>query len=172
MSTRTSIAMRTSALSIAVVLSACNATAPTTPAPPQVGGSVQAPPVAGTFPNQNITEFGRVATIESVAAGGQRPSTNVGGAAVGAVAGGILGNQVGGGRGRTLATIAGVAGGAVAGNAIANNNTSAQEVGGVFRITIQLDQGGQRVIDVSDLGGLRQGDRVEVTNGQQISRLN
>ena len=171
MSTRTSIAMRTSALSIAVVLSACNATAPTTPTPPQVGGSVQAPPVAGTFPNQNITEFGRVATIDSVAAG-QRPSTNVGGAAVGAVAGGILGNQVGGGRGRTLATIAGVAGGAVAGNAIANNNTSALEVGGVFRITIQLDQGGQRVIDVSDLGDLRQGDRVEVTNGQQISRLN
>lgn len=171
MSTRTSIAMRTSALSIAVVLSACNATAPTTPAPPQVGGSVQAPPVAGTFPNQNITEFGRVATIDSVAAG-QRPSTNVGGAAVGAVAGGILGNQVGGGRGRTLATIAGVAGGAVAGNAIANSNTSALEVGGVFRITIQLDQGGQRVIDVSDLGDLRQGDRVEVTNGQQISRLN
>ena len=63
-------------------------------------------------------------------------------------------------------------GGAVAGNAIANNNTSAQEVGGVFRITIQLDQGGQRVIDVSDLGDLRQGDRVQVTNGQQISRLN
>lgn len=168
MSTRTSIAMRTSALSIAVFLSACNATTPTAP---QAGGSVQAPPVAGTFPNQTITELGRVATIESVAAG-QRPSTNVGGAAVGAVAGGILGNQVGGGRGRTLATIAGVAGGAVAGNAIANSNTSAQEVGGVFRITIQLDQGGQRVIDVSDLGDLRQGDRVQVTNGQQISRLN
>lgn len=36
----------------------------------------------------------------------------------GAVAGGLLGNQIGGGNGRTLATVAGAVGGGYAGNAI------------------------------------------------------
>jgi uncharacterized protein YcfJ len=40
------------------------------------------------------------------------------GTAIGAVAGGLLGNQVGGGKGRTLATVAGAVGGGYAGNRI------------------------------------------------------
>jgi uncharacterized protein YcfJ len=40
----------------------------------------------------------------------------------GAVVGGLLGNQVGGGNGRKLATIAGVIGGGMLGNQIANQN--------------------------------------------------
>jgi uncharacterized protein YcfJ len=40
------------------------------------------------------------------------------GTAIGAVAGGLLGNQVGGGRGNTLATVAGAVGGGYAGNRI------------------------------------------------------
>jgi uncharacterized protein YcfJ len=38
----------------------------------------------------------------------------------GAVVGGLLGNQVGGGNGKKLATIAGVIGGGMLGNQIAN----------------------------------------------------
>lgn len=40
------------------------------------------------------------------------------GTAIGAVAGGLIGNQVGGGKGRTLATVAGAVGGGYAGNRI------------------------------------------------------
>ena len=40
------------------------------------------------------------------------------GTGVGAVAGGLLGNQVGGGKGKTLATVAGAVGGGYAGNQI------------------------------------------------------
>lgn len=40
------------------------------------------------------------------------------GTAIGAVAGGLLGNQVGGGKGKTLATVAGAVGGGYAGNRI------------------------------------------------------
>lgn len=42
----------------------------------------------------------------------------IAGTAIGAVAGGLLGNQVGGGKGKTLATIAGAVGGGYAGNRV------------------------------------------------------
>jgi uncharacterized protein YcfJ len=44
------------------------------------------------------------------------------GIGLGAVVGGLIGNQVGGGKGRTLATIAGVVGGGYVGNEIAKKN--------------------------------------------------
>ena len=45
----------------------------------------------------------------------------IAGTAIGAVAGGVLGNQMGGGSGRTLATVAGVAAGGYAGNQVQKN---------------------------------------------------
>jgi uncharacterized protein YcfJ len=42
----------------------------------------------------------------------------IAGTAIGAVAGGLLGNQIGGGKGKTLATVAGAVGGGYAGNRI------------------------------------------------------
>jgi uncharacterized protein YcfJ len=45
----------------------------------------------------------------------------IAGTVIGAVAGGVLGNQVGGGRGKTLATVAGAAGGGYAGNQVQKN---------------------------------------------------
>ena len=45
----------------------------------------------------------------------------IAGTAVGAVAGGLLGNQVGGSTGRTLATVAGAAAGGYAGNQVQKN---------------------------------------------------
>ena len=44
------------------------------------------------------------------------------GTALGAVAGGLIGNQVGGGDGKKLATVAGAVGGGYAGNQIQKNN--------------------------------------------------
>ncbi|TCV95915.1 glycine zipper 2TM protein [Luteibacter rhizovicinus] len=46
----------------------------------------------------------------------------IAGTAIGAVAGGVLGHQVGGGKGKTLATVAGAVGGGYAGNRIQKNN--------------------------------------------------
>lgn len=48
----------------------------------------------------------------------------IAGMAIGAVAGGVLGNQVGGGKGRTLATVAGAVGGGYAGKKIQENQQS------------------------------------------------
>ena len=92
------------------------------------------------------------------------------GAVIGAVVGGVLGNQIGGGMGRAALTAAGAVGGAVAGNAIEGRTAPGREVGGgLYRISIQLDQGGQRVYDVPDPSDLRPGDRVRMIDGQ-ISR--
>ena len=54
----------------------------------------------------------------------------IAGTAIGAVAGGLLGNQLGGGSGRTLATVAGAAAGGYAGNQVQKN---LQEKGTVSR---------------------------------------
>ena len=49
------------------------------------------------------------------------------GTALGAVAGGLLGNQVGGGSGKKVATVAGAAGGAFAGRKIQENQQNKTE---------------------------------------------
>ena len=54
------------------------------------------------------------------------PQNSAVGIGLGAVVGGLLGNQVGDGKGRTLATIAGAMGGAYAGNEIAKRNQQQQ----------------------------------------------
>lgn len=51
---------------------------------------------------------------------------NIAGTAIGAVAGGLLGHMVGGGKGNTLATVAGAVGGGYAGNRIENSHHQPQ----------------------------------------------
>lgn len=53
-----------------------------------------------------------------------KDKNQIAGMAIGAVAGGVLGNQVGGGKGRTLATVAGAVGGGYAGKKIQENRQS------------------------------------------------
>ena len=55
------------------------------------------------------------------------------GTAIGAVAGGLLGNQIGGGRGKTLATVAGAVGGGYAGNRIEASRQHGQVTSSVQR---------------------------------------
>lgn len=66
------------------------------------------------------------APVQRAPAPAPAPQNSVVGMGLGAVVGGLLGNQVGDGRGRTLATIAGAVGGAYAGNEIAKRNQQEQ----------------------------------------------
>jgi outer membrane lipoprotein SlyB len=59
------------------------------------------------------------------------------GAAGGAVLGGLLGNQVGGGNGKKLATVAGAVGGAVVGNQVEGNMKATTS----YEIRVRLDDG-------------------------------
>jgi outer membrane lipoprotein SlyB len=111
----------------------------------------------------SYAEFGRINNIEVIRSQGSGGTTGAG-AIIGGLAGAVLGNQIGGGRGRTVAQIAGVAGGALAGNAIEQNNRS--QVTETFRISVQLDRGGSRSFDTPSVGDMRMGDRVRIENGQ------
>ena len=109
---------------------------------PTPGYTSQPAPGYTTYPNQQGTEYGTVAYIEGLQA---RNRTSGAGAILGAVVGG-----------------------AVAGNAIeGRNNTGDYEA---YRITVNLDRGGQRVYEVPSPGDLRTGDRVRLYGGQ-ISRM-
>lgn len=89
------------------------------------------------------------------------------GTIIGAVVGGLVGHQIGEGRGNTAATIGGAAVGGLAGNAIAQR--SREGSADAYRVGIRFDNGGTQYIDVPNPGDLRTGDRVRV-DGNQISR--
>ena len=67
---------------------------------------------------------GRAGTVESVRTQAVPTSGSTLGTVGGAVVGGVLGNQVGQGRGRTLATVGGAAGGTVVGNRMTSGTST------------------------------------------------
>jgi len=101
----------------------------------------------------------------------------IAGTAIGAVAGGLLGNQVGGGKGRTLATVAGAVGGGYAGHEIqANHQANATQQTTQRRCTTVAGSAGDKVVayDVSyEYNGVTRtvrmdhdpGDRLQVQDG-------
>lgn len=156
----------TSTVVLASTLAACGHNRPAPPQPYYSGGYQRPAPAYPAQPPAG-TEFGRVSNIEVVQGRG-RGQTSGGGAVLGAVVGAVIGNQIGKGSGRAAATAVGAVGGAVAGNAIESRNNQDSVQG--YRLSVQLDQGGYRVYDVSSPGDLRIGDRVRLYNGQ-ISRI-
>lgn len=79
----------------------------------------------------------------------------------GAVLGGVFGNQVGGGRGKDLATVAGAVGGAVAGNEIEKRMKSSKR----YETTVRFDDGSTRVFGEATQQQWRTGDRIKIIDG-------
>ncbi|MET0256585.1 MAG: glycine zipper 2TM domain-containing protein [Luteibacter sp.] len=127
---RLKISVLNAALGAALVfgLSACNRDANADVASGPGAAPAQAPEPAGP-------KYGRVVSVDPVRQAASAPQREchdevvtrhvpvrdqhqIAGTAIGAVAGGLLGNQIGGGKGRTLATVAGAVGGGYAGHEI------------------------------------------------------
>lgn len=104
---------------------------------------------------------GNCGNIESIREITTRAQGSGVGAAGGAILGGLLGNQVGGGNGRSLATVAGAVGGAVVGNQVEGNMKASHS----YEIHVRLDNGTQRTFHQQNPPGWRNGDRVKVVNG-------
>jgi outer membrane lipoprotein SlyB len=83
------------------------------------------------------------------------------GAAGGAILGGLLGNQVGGGHGRQLATVAGAVGGAVVGNQVEGNMKANHS----YEIRVRLDDGKLRTFHQHSVPQWHTGDRVRIVKG-------
>ena len=83
--------------------------------------------------------------IEAIHEVNTRASGSGVGAAGGAVVGGLLGNQVGGGNGKTAMTVLGAAGGAFAGNKIEQNMKKVT----VYQVRVRMNDGSTRNVEVS-----------------------
>lgn len=125
-----------------------------------------ATPAANTYPQSTnvYTQYGVVQSIELVRQD-VAPSSGIGaGTIAGAVVGGILGHQVGGGTGNTAATVLGAAGGAYVGNQMEKSNQATQQVN-AYKLTIRLNNGTYQAITQTSTDDIRVGDRVQIDNG-------
>lgn len=137
---RLKISVLNASLGAALVLSlsACNRDANADVANAQSPGTAALNAAAAPPPEPAGPKYGRVVSVDPVreaASAAQRQCHDevvtrhvpvkdqhqIAGTAIGAVAGGLLGNQIGHGKGRTLATVAGAVGGGYAGHEIQQN---------------------------------------------------
>lgn len=89
-----------------------------------------------------VTPVQRQGDVNGVAVG----NTTIGlGTVAGGVVGGLLGNQVGGGSGKTAMTVLGAAGGAFAGNQIEKNMKKVT----VYQVRVRMNDGTTRTVEVS-----------------------
>jgi len=105
----------------------------------------------------NCDRCGRITHLKSYEAA----NNGTAGAVAGAVVGGVIGNQIGGGSGKTVATIAGTAGGAYAGKKVAENTTRTR-----WKVTVRMDNGDTQVCDQGSAKNLHVGDYVKIKNGK------
>ena len=99
--------------------------------------------------------------VQSIRANEVKGSTSGVGLVAGGVLGGVLGHQIGGGTGKTVATVAGAAGGAYVGNKVEQNkNTKTQ-----WSVGIKMDGGQQRTFIYSSQPSVHEGDRVKLVDG-------
>jgi outer membrane lipoprotein SlyB len=103
-------------------------------------------------------ECGVVQSVHEVDVKGEGSGVGVVG---GAVAGGVLGHQVGNGDGQTIATVIGAVGGGFAGNEIEKRVKSKKS----YEVTVRFDDGSSRVITEVNAPAWRSGDKVKVING-------
>lgn len=103
-------------------------------------------------------ECGVIESVRAIDAKGEGSGI---GAVGGAVVGGLLGNQVGGGDGKKIMTAVGAVGGAVAGNEIEKRVKTTRS----YEITVRFDDGSSRVISEADTPTWHAGDKVKVIDG-------
>jgi outer membrane lipoprotein SlyB len=139
--------------------------APVAPAPVQAAPSYTPPPqinvpaaVASARKDIVCADCGVVTQINERREKGKASGV---GAVGGAVAGGMVGNQMGKGDGNTVATVGGAVVGGVVGNQIEKNLKRRK----VWDVTVKLDNGQATVVKLESKPDLAAGQRVRVAPG-------
>ncbi|MGY3039028.1 outer membrane lipoprotein SlyB [Rhodanobacter sp. TND4EL1] len=117
--------------------------------------------------NARCQSCGVVQEVQQVYTDGSSGNGGTLGAIIGAVAGGVLGNQVGKGDGRKAATVAGAVAGGVVGNQVGKRNGGSDVA---FRIVVRLDNGQYATVTQRENPGVRNGDYVEVRGDHVYAR--
>lgn len=120
-------------------------------------GSVSAALAQAPAPAQ-CNDCGVVQSIRYIEQEGQ--SSGVG-AVAGGVLGGVLGHQIGSGRGNTVATVAGAAGGAYVGNKVEKNKNKRA----YWSVALKMDSGQARTFTYSNQPTVKEGERVKLVDG-------
>lgn len=135
--------------------------APAAPASASQHAAQPMPPVAAAAP---VCEAcGRVEGVRTVEVEAKPSGVGV---VAGAVVGGLLGNQVGGGKGKTLATVAGAVGGGYAGNEI--EKRARKDV--MYDVDVRMENGQRHSFRYEAAPPWHPGDRVRVVNGALAAR--
>ena len=104
-------------------------------------------------------DCGKVTAVDTQQREGQASGV---GAVAGGLVGGLLGNQVGGGNGKTVATIGGLAGGAYLGHQVEKKSKTYT----VHVVTVLLDGGTTRTFTFNQKPQFIVGDRTQVNRGK------
>jgi outer membrane lipoprotein SlyB len=108
-------------------------------------------------------DCGTVIDLKSVTVKGESSGA---GMVLGGVAGGVLGHQVGSGRGNTAATVVGAAGGAYVGNEIEKNRNTRTK----YVVYVKMENGSTRNWTYSNPTSYRIGDKVKVVDRKLVLR--
>ncbi len=111
------------------------------------------PPVAARAPTCH--SCGRVESVYAVAGSGNSGI----GVAAGTVVGGLLGNKIGKGNGRKVATVAGAIGGSLAGLEVE------RRIGTSYEVRVRMEDGQVRTFPYDNQPAWQSGDRIRVVNG-------
>jgi len=120
----------------------------------QVAAATPAP-----APKAVCADCGTVADVREVEVKGEGSGL---GAVAGGVAGAVIGNQIGSGGTRTVARIAGAAGGAYAGHEIEKRARSHKR----YDVVVRMEAGGERTVSFNSPPSWRAGDRVRIVDGK------
>lgn len=129
-------------------------------APKEAAVKASAAPAAKT--SAACAECGKVTSVKVSEKEGESSPL---GMIAGGVAGAVLGHQVGGGRGKDIATIAGAAGGAYAGHKVEQKVRSTK----VWVVNVHFENGDERSFNFESDPGYTTGDAVK-QSGNSISR--
>ena len=110
---------------------------------------------------QVVKYCGNCGTVEAVNTVDVKGEGHYLGAIGGGVVGALLGSQVGGGRGKTLSTVAGAIGGTFAGRAIERNANKTTH----YEVIVRLQNGGTQTASFNADPGYRVGDKVKIVDG-------
>lgn len=133
------------------------ATYPSGPSYPTTG------PAYPSYPNQEVARYGYVESVDTVTHE-QRTGPGIG-AIGGAIAGGVLGHQIGSGSGNTAATIGGAVVGGIVGHQVEQRVRGNQAAGVEYRFRVRMDDGSYQTFSKETHDNIRAGDRVRIERG-------
>ena len=120
--------------------------------------------LAGTIGAQAAcNDCGTVTDVQTVKKEGEGSGA---GMVIGGIAGGVLGHQVGSGRGKDVATVAGVAGGAYVGNEVEKKNKATTS----YVVRVKMEDGANRSFTFSNPTSYKVGDAVKVVDRKLVRR--